>query len=166
MYALYYQSRDPNPSIKIHLKTLVTNEKPYSCTKVTLCPKNDSWSQIWRLTSNLDIIDASAQCLWMLDQAPFKKDKTIPGLGDKLTNFKLVQNLFFVRQRIQFDLSSVFNQQKTCYTLWKWEDLIFLYYKNRFLDCFKYTICIFSWQYWQTTPGIFKAFRWPFYRKI
>ena len=30
MYALCSQSRDPNPSIKMHLKTYVTHEKPYS----------------------------------------------------------------------------------------------------------------------------------------
>ena len=31
IYALYSQSRDPNPPVKIHLESLVTDEKPHSC---------------------------------------------------------------------------------------------------------------------------------------
>ena len=37
-------------------KTLVTNEEPYNCIQVTLCPENEVGNQIWRSTSKFDII--------------------------------------------------------------------------------------------------------------
>ena len=34
--------RDPNPYIKMHLKTLMTNEKPYSCSDMEDCTPGTS----------------------------------------------------------------------------------------------------------------------------
>ena len=82
-YALNSQSRDQNPSIKMYLKSIVSNEKPNSCIWVTLFPKNNFWSQIWHQTSDVnddvnltsDVKFWSHRCvhpMWWLGHAPLK----------------------------------------------------------------------------------------------
>ena len=63
--------RDPNQSIKMDLKTLVTNKKPYSfnkspfALKMTFKVKFDTQRQTLTL-NNFDVIDASTYCTKVL----------------------------------------------------------------------------------------------------